>query len=140
MIRASCTRNSSGYILSGPEYLTIFNGQTGAAMVTTNFYPDRVNVTQWGDNYGNRVDRFLAGVAYLDGQRPSLIMARGYYGPQSGYSARNEITAWNWRGGQLSRLWWFKAGLEHQQQHQQRLYRPGRPQPDRRGRGWRWQR
>ena len=103
--------NSSGYILSGPEYLTIFNGQTGAAMVTTNFYPDRVSVSQWGDNYGNRVDRFLAGVAYLDGQRPSLIMARGYYGPQSGYSARNEITAWNWRGGQISLLWWFKAGL-----------------------------
>ena len=23
--------NSSGYILTGPEYLTIFNGQTGAA-------------------------------------------------------------------------------------------------------------
>ncbi len=104
-------RNASGYILTGPEYLTIFNGQTGAAMATTNFYPDRVNVSQWGDSYGNRVDRFLAAVAYLDGKRPSLIMLRGYYGPQSGFSARNEITAWNWRGGQLSRLWWFKAGL-----------------------------
>ena len=104
-------RNSSGYILTGPEYLTIFDGQTGEAIANTDFYPDRVNVSQWGDGYGNRVDRFLAGVAYLDGQRPSLIMARGYYGPQSGYSARNEITAWNWRDGELTRLWWFKAGL-----------------------------
>jgi rhamnogalacturonan endolyase len=104
-------RNTSGYILTGPEYLTIFNGQTGAAMVSTDFYPDRVNVSQWGDSYGNRVDRFLAGVAYVDGQKPSLIMARGYYGPQSGYSSRNEITAWNWRCGTLTRLWWFKAGL-----------------------------
>lgn len=104
-------RNSSGYILTGPEYLTIFNGQTGAAMATTSFYPNRVNVSQWGDSYGNRVDRFLAAVAYLDGQRPSLIMARGYYGPQSpSGQARNEITAWNWRNGQLTMLWWFKAG------------------------------
>ncbi len=57
------------------------------------------------------MDRFLAGVAYLDGQKPSLIMARGYYGPQSGYSSRNEITAWDWRDGELTQRWWFKAGL-----------------------------
>jgi rhamnogalacturonan endolyase len=104
-------RNSSGYILSGPEYLTIFDGLTGAAMATTNFLPDRVNVSQWGDNYGNRVDRFLAAIAYIDGVRPSLIMCRGYYGPQSSSGqARNEITAWNWRNRTLTQLWWFKAG------------------------------
>ncbi len=65
-------RNSSGYILSGPEYLTIFNGQTGAALATANYNPPRGTVSDWGDSYGNRVDRFLACVAYLDGQRPSL--------------------------------------------------------------------
>lgn len=104
-------RNSSGYILDGPEYLTVFDGLTGEALATTDYYPDRVNVSQWGDTYGNRVDRFLAGVAYLDGERPSIIMARGYYGPQSGLAARNEITAWNWREGELTQVWWFKAGL-----------------------------
>jgi autotransporter-associated beta strand protein len=104
-------RNSSGYILTGPEYLTVFDGLTGAELATTSFLPDRVSASQWGDGYGNRVDRFLAGIAYLDGVRPSLIMARGYYGPQSsGGQARNEITAWNWRDGQISMLWWFKAG------------------------------
>jgi rhamnogalacturonan endolyase len=103
-------RNSSGYILTGPEYLTIFDGLTGASLVTTDFYPDRVSVRQWGDTYGNRVDRFLAAIAYLDGEQASLIMARGYYGPQSGQSmARNELVAWNWRDGRLTRLWWFKA-------------------------------
>ncbi|MEJ5259814.1 MAG: carbohydrate-binding domain-containing protein [Anaerohalosphaeraceae bacterium] len=102
-------RNSSGYIITGPEYLTVFDGLTGAALATTRFLPDRGSASQWGDNYGNRCDRFLAGVAYLDGQRPSIIMARGYYGPQSGYSARNEITAWDWRSGQLTLRWWFKA-------------------------------
>src|SRR5687768_5971853 len=68
-----------GYVLTGPEYLTIFNGQSGAAMATTAFRVARGSVSSWGDNYGNRVDRFLAGVAYLDGVRPSLIMGRGYY-------------------------------------------------------------
>ena len=68
-------RNSSGYILTGPEYLTMFNGLTGAAMSTVNYEPAARQRHDWGDNYGNRVDRFLAGTAYLDGQRPSLIMA-----------------------------------------------------------------
>ncbi|MFZ6029639.1 MAG: cellulose binding domain-containing protein [Chloroflexota bacterium] len=93
-------RNSSGYILSGPEFLTVFNGQTGAAMATTNYLPPRGNVSSWGDSYGNRVDRFLAGVAYLDGTRPSLIMARGYY-------TRSVIAAWDWRNGTLTHRWTF---------------------------------
>ncbi|GAA2895408.1 hypothetical protein GCM10020220_101850 [Nonomuraea rubra] len=77
--RGADHRNSSGYIITGPEYLTMFNGLTGAAMSTVNFDPARGNINDWGDNYGNRGDRFLAGTAYLDGQRPSLIMGRGYY-------------------------------------------------------------
>ncbi len=104
-------RNSSGYILTGPEYLTIFNGQTGAAMASAALQPARGSVSQWGDSYGNRVDRFNATVAYLDGERPSLVMARGYYGPQSsGGQARNEIAAYDFRDGQLTLRWIFKAG------------------------------
>jgi hypothetical protein len=93
-------RNSSGYVLSGPEYLTMFNGQTGKAMGTVDYVPGRGNVSSWGDNYGNRVDRFLAGTAYLDGARPSLIMARGYY-------TRTVIAAWDWRNGSFTRRWTF---------------------------------
>ncbi|MBC9719341.1 rhamnogalacturonan lyase [Streptomyces sp. TRM66268-LWL] len=93
-------RNSSGYILSGPEYLTMFNGQTGAAMGTVDYVPARGTVSSWGDSYGNRVDRFLAGTAYLDGARPSLIMARGYY-------TRSVIAAWDWRDGRFTRRWTF---------------------------------
>jgi len=93
-------RNSSGYILSGPEYLTIFEGSTGRALATTNYLPPRGNVADWGDSYGNRVDRFLAAVAYLDGQRPSLVMCRGYY-------TRAVLVAWNWRNGQLTHVWTF---------------------------------
>jgi rhamnogalacturonan endolyase len=91
-------RNSSGYILAGPEFLTVFNGQNGAILATANYVPARGNVGDWGDTYGNRVDRFLAGVAYLDGQRPSAIFTRGYY-------TRAVIAAWDWRNGQLTQRW-----------------------------------
>lgn len=95
-------RNSSGYILSGPEYLTVFDGLTGAALATTNYLPGRGNVCDWGDCYGNRVDRFLAAVAYLDGVRPSLVMCRGYY-------TRSVLVAWDWRNGQLTHRWTFDS-------------------------------
>ncbi|MFG2374686.1 rhamnogalacturonan lyase [Streptomyces sp. NPDC048504] len=93
-------RNASGYVLSGPEYLTMFNGSTGKAMGTVDYVPARGTVSSWGDSYGNRVDRFLAGTAYLDGSRPSLIMARGYY-------TRTVIAAWDWRNGAFTRRWTF---------------------------------
>ncbi|WP_281277860.1 rhamnogalacturonan lyase [Saccharothrix texasensis] len=95
-------RNSAGYILSGPEYLTMFNGQTGAAMSTVDYVPARGTVSNWGDSYGNRVDRFLAGTAYLNGSTPSLIMACGYY-------TRAVVAAWDFRNGQLSRKWTFDS-------------------------------
>jgi rhamnogalacturonan endolyase len=98
-------RNTSGYILHGPEYLTVFNGQTGAAMATTDYVPARGNVASWGDDYGNRVDRFLAGVGYFDGQRPSLLFTRGYY-------TRSVLAAWDWRNGQLTQRWVFDSNTE----------------------------
>src|SRR5690606_4857246 len=72
-------RNASGYVLAGPEFLTVFDGETGAALDTVDYTPPRGTVTDWGDGYGNRVDRFLAGTAYLDGEHPSAIFSRGYY-------------------------------------------------------------
>jgi len=96
-------RNSKGYILTGPEYLTVFNGKTGAAMATTNYLPARGTVSSWGDSYGNRVDRFLAGVAYLDGTRPSAVFSRGYY-------TRAVVVAWDWRDGKLTSRWTYDSG------------------------------
>jgi rhamnogalacturonan endolyase len=102
-------RNSSGYILSGPEYLTIFDGTTGAELVTTDYIPPRGRVTDWGDSYGNRVDRFLACIAYLDGERPSLVMCRGYYHGRSSYRGRTVLAAWDYRDGSLTNRWTFTA-------------------------------
>jgi len=95
-------RSTAGYILTGPEFLTVFNGETGKAMATTNYLPARGTVSTWGDSYGNRVDRFIAAVAYLDGAKPSLIMGRGYY-------TRLVRVAWDWRNGQLTQRWTFDS-------------------------------
>jgi len=95
-------RNTSGYVLSGPEFLTVFNGQTGKAMASTNYLPARGTVSSWGDNYGNRVDRYVAAVAYLDGSKPSLVMGRGYY-------TRLVRVAWDWRNNTLSQRWIFDS-------------------------------
>ncbi|WP_311286090.1 fibronectin type III domain-containing protein [Microbacterium sp. ARD31] len=91
-------RNSSGYVLTGPEYLTVFDGETGAALDTIDYTPARGDVGSWGDTYGNRVDRFLAGVAYLDGEKPSAIFSRGYY-------TRAVVAAYDFDGRQLSERW-----------------------------------
>jgi rhamnogalacturonan endolyase len=95
-------RNASGFILEGPEFLTVFEGATGKALATAEYLPPRGKVADWGDDRGNRVDRFLAAVAHLDGSRPSVIMCRGYY-------TRTVLAAWNWRDGSLSNVWTFDS-------------------------------
>jgi rhamnogalacturonan endolyase len=95
-------RSSAGYVLTGPEFLTVFNGQTGKAMATANYTPARGTVGDWGDTYGNRVDRFTACVAYLDGTRPSAVFGRGYY-------TRLVRAAWDWRNGALTQRWIFDS-------------------------------
>ncbi len=97
-------RNASGYILTGPEYLTVFDGPTGAELATVDFQPARGAVADWGDTYGNRVDNFLSTAAFVLDQtegasgRPSIVMGRGFY-------ARTAISAWNWRDSALTLLW-----------------------------------
>ena len=98
-------RNSAGYILSGPEFLTVFNGATGTIMDTVAYEPPRGNVSAWGDGYGNRVDRFLAGVAYLDGERPSLMFSRGYY-------TRTVLATYDLVDGKLVKRWVFDSDVE----------------------------
>ena len=89
-----------GYVASGPEYLTVFSGETGAALYTTIYVPPRGRVEDWGDNYANRSERYLAAVAFLDGRRPSLVMCRGYY-------TRTVLAAFDWDGKQLRHRWVF---------------------------------
>lgn len=108
------TRNNlrafAGFILTGPEYLTVFDGATGRELQTVRYKPGRHDDgLMWGDyalpriEPGNRVDRFLAGVAYLDGKRPSAVFARGYY-------TRSTLVAYDWNGRRLRERWYVDSG------------------------------
>ena len=103
-------RDRNGKILTGPEYFTVFSGETGAALATADYIPARGALDGWGgwggnggnDSNGNRIDRFLACVAYLDGKLPSVVMCRGYYG-------RSVLAAWDYRDGKLTSRWVFDS-------------------------------
>jgi hypothetical protein len=108
------TRNNlrafAGFIVDGPEYLTVFEGATGRELQTVRYKPGRHDDgLRWGDyamariEPGNRVDRFLAGVAYLDGRRPSAVFARGYY-------TRTTLVAYRWDGRRLIEDWYVDSG------------------------------
>lgn len=90
-------RTTSGTIMSGNEYLTVFNGKTGAAITTIDYLPGRGLIS--GDSYGNRDNRMLAAVAYLDGVHPSMIFCRGYY-------TEVYIAAFDFDGKNLSLRWY----------------------------------
>lgn len=105
-------RNTAGYVLSGPEFLTVFTGETGTIMDTVAYEPARGAVSGWGDGYGNRVDRFLAAVAYLDGEHPSMMFSRGYY-------TRTVLVTYDLVDGKLVKRWIFDsdvAGAEYKGQ------------------------
>ena len=89
-----------GRILTGKEYITVFNGLTGEAMDTKPYIPERGDPKGWGDNKANRSDRMLAAVGYLDGKKASAIFCRGYY-------TRSVLAAWDWDGHELKSRWVF---------------------------------
>lgn len=98
-----------GTVISGSEYLTVFDGLTGGELASVDFPLERGSIASWGDNYANRSDRYMATVAYLDGVRPSMVWTRGVYGPAAGHTARNEQVALDWRDGELTQRWRFNA-------------------------------
>lgn len=99
--------NDGGHVVGGPEYISIFNGETGEVIDTIDFaFPvEKVEGdggTSWGDDYYNRSDRFLAGLAYLNGVTPSAIYGRGYY-ERTGFAAYSLVD------GELIEEWTFDS-------------------------------
>jgi len=92
-----------GTVLNGPEYLTLFDGKTGAELNTIAYNPPRGSLSGWGDTYGNRSDRFLACTAYLDGVHPSAVMCRGYY-------KRATLAAYDVVNKKLVQRWFYDSG------------------------------
>lgn len=108
---------NNGKNLTGPLYLTVFNGEDGSVIDTVDYDPQTIGITEdgeewdvtsWGDEYGNRSERYLAAVAYLDGERPSMVFARGYYtGPQGKTGGRTVIAAFDLINGEIQKKWRF---------------------------------
>ena len=106
--------NGNGLVTGGEEFLTVFNGETGAAMNTIWYSPSRSGVdfptaatdanSFFGDSNCNRSERFNAAVAYLDGldKLPTAIFQRGYY-------KNCFLWAVDWNGKQLSTRWLHKG-------------------------------
>ncbi|MBW3627726.1 MAG: silent information regulator protein Sir2 [Gemmatimonadetes bacterium] len=106
-------RDANGQVLTGPEYLSIWDGLTGR-QVTRAPWPERGNVRDWGDDYGNRMNRNLMAIAYLDGKTPSVLAARGTYGLM-------KMDAWLLHRDTLRKAWhWTNqtSGFRYQGQGQ----------------------
>jgi rhamnogalacturonan endolyase len=105
-------RSMTGRILTGPEYISVFDGQTGRVLDTKPYIPERGRLKDWGDEYANRSDRYLAAVGYFGarsgaGSRtimPSAVFCRGYY-------TRSVLAAWDWDGKELKQRWVFDTNL-----------------------------
>ncbi len=106
-------RDENGQVLTGPEYVSVWNGLTGQEITKTDWIP-RGKPADWGDYSGNRMNRHMMGIAYLDGKTPSLLVFRGIYGLM-------KLDAWLLRDRQLHKAWsWsnLTSGWRYQGQGQ----------------------
>ena len=115
------SKRTYGMILSGPEFLSVIDGQTGKELARADFI-ERGTPIEFGDTEGNRLDRYLGGAGYFDGKRPSILICRGYY-------AKTVLEAWDYRDGKLTKRWRFDTfsdddkyiAYEHQGAHSLRI-------------------
>jgi rhamnogalacturonan endolyase len=97
-----CNRSLTSYqVLSGPEFISVVDGMTGKELSRADFIA-RGNVSDWGDNYGNRASFIFMTVAYLDGVHPSVVMSRGPGNVM-------KVEAWDFTNGKLSKRWNWSA-------------------------------
>jgi rhamnogalacturonan endolyase len=96
--------SDNGFVLDGPEYCTVLDGLTGKEVTRVDWIA-RGNVADWGDRTGNRVNRNLLGIAYLDGIRPSVLVVRGTY-------TRMRVDAYNYIDKQLQKVWSWDGDQE----------------------------
>jgi hypothetical protein len=104
-------RSARGMTLGGPEWLTVFDGATGAERATIE-YPvlyGSVTTSVWGDANGNRSQRFNGGFAFVKDNgvatgKPSIIQQRGYY-------TRLTVSALTYRNGVLAKNWVFDSNV-----------------------------
>ncbi len=103
------TNNWAGKNLEGPLWLTVFNGSDGRAVTSVPYDPQSTEPSTliFGDDFGNRSERYNACVAYIGGV-PNVVTQRGYYGGRAGKGpGRTVIAAYTFDGKELKKTWRF---------------------------------
>lgn len=115
---------NAGKNLQGPLYVTCFDGETGKALDTIDYFPNNVvgsmaTTYSFGDDFGNRSERYNSTVAYLDGQTPSVVFCRGYYFGKgiSNPNGRTAAAAYSFKNGKLSLQWTFDTAESKNNQY-----------------------
>lgn len=108
----------NGHVIFAPLWYTVFSGKTGKALDSIPLKPTLGDSWRacrewyWGDHdalSGNRPFRFLATLAFCDGERPSAVMCRGYY-------TRTGLMALDWDGRHLKEKWYVDS-REHAEKY-----------------------
>lgn len=109
---------NGGKNLQGPLYVTCFDGETGKALDTIDYHPNNIAGSMevsysFGDDFGNRSERYNATIAWIDGTSPSVVMCRGYYGGKNGRQ-RMGAAAYGFKNGKIVTHWTFDTeGTEY---------------------------
>lgn len=109
-----------GKNIDGPLFLSVFEGATGKEVARTKYDPqnNEPNILVFGDDSGNRSERYNACVAYLDGVTPHLVTQRGYYyGRANKGPGRTVVAAYTYKNGELTKVWRFDTMDEGNSQY-----------------------
>lgn len=97
------------YFAEGNEYLSVFDGQTGAEVARTELLPKRDPLSSWSSKYKDtsrltkRASHYLLSTAYLNGETPSIVMLRGAWDAV-------KLAAWDYKDGKFTELWQYDSG------------------------------
>lgn len=90
------------YLYELPEFLSMYDGETGAEIARTDLLPAFGSLESWlfsgGEKAVKRASHFVFCVAYLDGRTPSIVHFRGAW-------AACKLAAWNIVEDDFSLLW-----------------------------------
>lgn len=92
------------YVISTPEFLSVYDGETGREIDRTALKPDKEPLSEWSYRYTDtprltkRASHYLFGLAYLDGVTPSVVFVRGAWD-------NVRAAAWHMEDGKLKEDW-----------------------------------
>lgn len=98
-------RDPDGRVTSGPEWLSILDGATGAEVTRVPWIPRDPRIGNYNHNCRNQL-----GVAFLDGKTPCLLMERGTY-------QMMVLEAYQYHNKKLEKIWHWDSSEETGKSH-----------------------